>query len=114
MDGEDFLTILIVLFFVVIIGGGFIYSVVYAFTINYETIIIEDKWTKYKGQDAKYLVSSTDGQVFEITDSWTQWRFDSSNTYAKLKQNQTCSIKTQGFRFGFFSDYKNIIHANCK
>lgn len=91
-----------------------VYSWKQAFTTGTETIVIKEKWVKYKGTDAKYLVSSTNGQVFEITDSWVNWRWDSSNTYADLTAGETCLIKTQGFRFPFFSDYKNIIGVNCQ
>lgn len=94
----------------VIIAVGFIaYYVTYAFTTGYETITIKEKWVKYSGEDAKYLVSSEGGQVFQITDSVIKWRFDSSNLYADLDEGDTYNINTQGWRFAVFSDYKNIL-----
>lgn len=94
----------------VILGVGLVgYNVAYAFTTGYETITVDEKWVKYSGDDAKYLVSSDDGQVFEITDSWIKWRFDSSNLYANLDEGETYNINTQGWRLAFLSDYKNII-----
>jgi len=104
------LTVIVVVILVFVVG----YSIKYAFTEGHETITIQEKWVKYKGNDAKYLVSATDGQVFEITDSLVHTRWDSSNLYARLKVGEICKIKTQGFRFGFFSDYKNIIIAECE
>jgi len=89
------------------------YGLFYAFTEGYETITISEKWEKYQGADSKYLVSSEDGQVFQITDTIVKMRFDSSNLYARLKEGQNCRIKTQGWRFPLFSDYKNILEANC-
>jgi len=86
----------------------------YVFTSGNETITIEEKWVKYNGDDAKYLISSINGQVFQITDSLIHTRWDSSNAYAKLKEGQTCEIKTQGFRLGILSYYKNIIEVKCK
>jgi len=91
--------------------GSLSYNVIYAFSSGHETITIKEKWVKYSGDDAKYLISSEDGQVFQITDSILKWRFDSSNLYAYLEQGETYNIDTQGWRFGFLSSYKNIIRT---
>ena len=72
------------------------YGLIYATTEGTETITIEDKWVKQNGNYGKYLISSKDGQVFEITDSIWHMRFDSSNLYSELKDNQTCDIHFQG------------------
>ena len=89
------------------------YGLLYAFAEGSETITINEKWVKYSGDDAKYLVGSEDGQVFQITDTIIKLRFDSSNLYARIKEGQTCLIRTQGWRFPLFSDYKNILEADC-
>ncbi len=94
---------------ILIVGVG--YKLGYAFTSEEETITVEAKWDKRSGDKSKYLVSTTDGQVFQITDSFVNWRFDSSNLYARIKPGETYDIKTQGFRFGLLSDYKNIIEV---
>lgn len=105
---------IVVLIAILMIGGFAIYNIMYVFHSGEETIIIKDKWVKQNGDSGKYLVSSTNGQVFEITDSIVHKRFDSSNLYARLEAGQRCKIKTQGWRFGYLSDYKNIINAECK
>lgn len=107
------ITVLTGMLGVLIFATFIIYNVAYAFEQGSEQITIEDKWVKHKGSSAKYLVSSTDGQVFQITDSFIHTRFDSSNLYAKIKPGQTCTLTTQGFRFELLSDYKNIIEATC-
>jgi len=89
------------------------YGLMYALTTGTETITIKEKWVKYHEEDAKYLVSSTNGQVFQITDSIIKWRFDSSNLYSDIEEGDRCDIKTQGWRWGFFSDYKNILEVDC-
>ena len=91
-----------------------VYSLSYSLTMGEETITIKEKWVKYQGGGAKYLTSSENGQVFQITDSILKWRWDSSDLYASLEENQNCNIKTQGWRFSFFSDYKNILEAECR
>ena len=102
------------LFLIVILLLGIIgYSLGYALTTGKETITIKEKWRKSSGNDDKYLVSAEDGQVFQITDTIIKWRFNGSNLYADLDEGDVCSIKTQGWRFPLFSDYKNILEANC-
>lgn len=98
---------------ILLVIGLIAYTLGYAFTTGSETITIKEKWVKYHHDDAKYLVSSTNGQVFQITDTLIKWRWDSSDLYAYLESGQTCKIKTQGWRFPFFSDYKNILEAEC-
>lgn len=108
--GIVFLVLLIAfLIFIAFVG----YGLLYAFHEGFETITISEKWVKYSGDDANYLVSSEDGQVFQITDTLIKLRFNSSNLYAYIKAGQICDIKTQGWRFPLFSDYKNIITAYC-
>ena len=100
------------LFFLVLVAG-LCYMVGYAFSKGSTNIVVKEKWVKYHGNDAKYLVSSTDNEVFEITDSYVYMRFDSSDLYAKLSAGDKCLINYQGWRAPFFSDYKNIITAVC-
>jgi hypothetical protein len=100
---------------IIIISAIFIfltYGLVYAFSQGEETMVVKEKWVKYHGNDAKYLVSSND-EVYEISDSWIRWRWNSSDLYAYLQPGMTCEVEYQGFRFPFFSDYKNIIKAEC-
>ena len=113
--GQERLIVGVIILFMIILMIIVIgYYLGYALTIGEETITIKEKWVKYHGDDAKYLVSSTNGQVFQITDTIIKWRWDSSNLYADLDEGEICKIKTQGWRFPFFSDYKNILEADCK
>ena len=101
--------IIMTLLFVFFFG----YWLVYSNTFGEEVITVKEKWVKYHGDDAKYLVSSVDGQVFEISDNLIAWRWNSSDLYAYVMPGMNCSVRVQGWRFPFFSDYKNILEANC-
>lgn len=101
-------TILIALIIITLVIA---YPLLYALTSGEETITVKEKWVKYNGNNAKYLVSSTNDQVFQITDSFVRIRFDSSNLYASLDEGECYVVKTQGWRFSFLSDYKNIIEV---
>lgn len=109
MNKKGFLIGFIVVVIILLAVSTIVYNVAYAFASGTEEITVKEKWIKYKGDDAKYLVSSEDGQVFEVSDSWIKWRFDSSNLYANIDEGETYNIKTQGWRLAFLSDYKNIL-----
>lgn len=99
--------------FIIVAIFGLVYTVGYAFSGGNTHIVVKEKWVKYHDSDAKYLVSSVGGEVYEITDTWIYMRWNSSDLYAYLEPNMSCNIKYQGWRMGFFSDYKNIISADC-
>ena len=90
------------------------YGIAIKGSVEYEEITVEDKWVKYHGNDAKYLISSTTGEVYSIEDSCWFLSFDASNRYAQIKANETYNIKTIGWRVPILSWYNNIIEINHK
>lgn len=111
----QFDSIKIIVFFIIIAGIliYLIYNVAYVLSQGDDQLTVKEKWVKYQGRDAKYLVSSTAGEVYEISDSWIFWRWNSSDLYAYLEPGMNCKIHYQGFRFPFMSDYKNILKVEC-
>lgn len=76
---------------------------------------IEEKWIKgLKDEDQKYLVSTENGEVFQIKDSFWKWQFRSSDLYAQLKPGKCYDVYYHGWRLGFFSSYKNIHKIELK
>ena len=73
------------------------------------TITVDDKWTKYKAGQDKYLISDTDGNVYEIGDSALFLKFDASGRYAKIDTGKTYNVKIVGWRIPIISSYQNII-----
>lgn len=72
---------------------------------------------------SKYIVFTADAKTgeeraFENTDSFLEWKFDSSTLQARLKKAEkegtACDLKTYGWRIPFFSSYENIVYVNCK
>ena len=78
-------------------------------TEQQQVITIDEKWTKYHNNDAKYLVSDTDGNVYSIEDSVFFWKFDASNRYACIDDGETYQVTMVGWRKPFLSWYRNII-----
>lgn len=60
------------------------------------------------GQSCEYRVF-TDHGVFKVTDTFVYWRFNSSDTYASIKQGATYRFRVVGVRAGWMSSYENII-----
>ena len=84
------------------------YSVNYANTDGTETITVKTKWTKIIDGTEKYRITATDGQTFVVEDSLFHKQFESASLYANMNEGETYKIRTQGFRFGFLSDFKKI------
>lgn len=109
-DAEMILLSLVVLFVVLIIGF-FIFWGIYKsthharaqFTINKSERVCDGG----KGS-CKYLVY-TDSGVFEDTDSIINHKYNSSDLYNQLKNNHTYDCDVTGFRIPFWSEYQNII-----
>lgn len=60
--------------------------------------------------ESKYLVF-TDNEVFENTDCWWIFKWNSSDIYGKFLNGHTYRIKVYGYRVPIFSWYRNIVSA---
>lgn len=60
--------------------------------------------------NSKYLVF-TNNEVFENTDSWTFFKFNSSDVQNKFEPGKTYKIKVVGWRVPFLSMYRNVIEV---
>lgn len=90
------------------------YGAAYRMSDEQITIIVDEKQTKYHDNDEKYLVHSTNGEVFEITDSVLFFRWDSSDTYFELEEGETYQCTVAGWRVPFLSMYRNIISIDAE
>src|SRR3990167_9804398 len=87
----------------------FIISPIIAYSTDkwVEDIIVKTERVNYEN-DSKYLIFG-EKEVYENTDSLWYWKWNSSDFYKDLKVGQKYQLRVYGFRFGFFSWYKNII-----
>ena len=89
------------------------YPVAYRASSESATLVVQDKFIKRSGAgehaEDRYLVSTEDGRVFENTDSFVFFKWDSSNVYAKLRKGHRYRARTAGWRVPFFSMKENII-----
>lgn len=95
------------------LGGG---SALFAYgTVDevHFTITDKERVTKSDGSgevSGKYLVF-TNSETFEISDSLWHFRFDSSDLYGQLRQDQHYVGKVYGWRIPFLSTYRNLLEA---
>ena len=109
--------ILMVVFFVIILGLGVISSVVFSFNDTDYTIAVTDKERIYEGSgntsSSKYLVFGDDENgnsfVFENTDCFIRGKWNSSNIQGRLKEGNRYKVTVVGYRVSCFSMYQNII-----
>lgn len=70
----------------------------------------KERITTGSGDDikSKFLVYGED-EVFENTDSWLYFKFDSADVQNEIDLGETNKIKVAGWRVPFFSWYRNVI-----
>lgn len=76
------------------------------------TFTVQDKIVKATGSgnnsSQEYLIF-TDQGVFKDTDSLLNWKFNSSDVYGQLRKGHKYNCRVFGYRFGFTSDYPDIL-----
>ena len=70
-----------------------------------------DRVERTGGDNGKYLLWTTEGDVYKVADSWWNLHFSASDVYGKLKEGNTYTADTYGWRVPFFSVYPNIVDA---
>ena len=97
---------------VIVLVGLVSYPVAYksSETVISITVKGKDRITTGSGEDisSKYIISS-DKEVFENTDSWTYFKFNSTDLQNKIEEGKTYKVKVVGWRVPFLSMYRNII-----
>lgn len=86
----------------------------YKMSVDYVDIEVIDKEriveTTSETISSKYLIFSNK-EVFENTDSFIFFKFNSSSLQGKLQKGRKYRIKVVGWRIPFLSSYRNIITA---
>ena len=93
----------------IIVAIAAIYPIALHSSEHHQKITVAEKWVKYHGNDAKYLVSDIDGDVYSIEDSTWFLTWDASNRYALIEKGKTYNITVIGWRVPILSWYQNII-----
>ena len=96
------------LFFIISIA----YSIAYLSTTEIIEITIKDKEriTTGSGENisSKFIIYEQ-SEVFENTDAWLFFKFNSADVQNELTVGKTYKVKVVGWRIQFLSWYRNII-----
>ena len=73
----------------------------------------KERITVGKGEkiDSKFIIYSQK-EVFENTDSWLYFKFNSADYQNNFEVNKTYKVKVAGWRVPFLSMYRNIVSKN--
>jgi hypothetical protein len=64
-----------------------------------------------KDSSSYYLIYG-ENETYKLEDSTVKWQFRSSDIYGHLEIGKTYNLTVYGFRYGYTSDYRNIIGYN--
>jgi len=88
------------------------YPICYYMANEVVTITVNEKDRITTGQGetltGKFLIY-TENEVFENTDSWSYFKFNSTDVQNDLKVDSTYTVKVAGWRIPFMSSYRNIV-----
>lgn len=104
--------IIVLSFVVVILSVLFLITFPFIEKANEETIEIMVTEKSIKPDQSNGYLIFTENEVFEIEDDVAYWRWDSSDTYNKIKVGETYNCKVCGWRIPMLSTYRNIITAD--
>ncbi|WNL50756.1 hypothetical protein RPALISO_169 [Ruegeria phage RpAliso] len=86
-------------------------------TTDTVTVEVTDKYQKRNGDSDRYMVATRSNgavEVFENTDTFLRWKFDSANVQAEIMPGDTCTFKVNGWRIApILSWNRNILEATC-
>ena len=89
-----------------------IYPIAYISSEDNITITVKEteRITKGSGESitSLYLVFTED-EVFENTDTYLYWKFNSTDFHNYLEVGKTYNVKVVGWRVPFLSWYRNIV-----
>jgi hypothetical protein len=88
------------------------YPAAYYFSSETISITIKDKERITTGSgesiSSKFIIYS-ESEVFENTDSWLFFKFNSADYQNKLEVGKTYKVKVAGWRIPFLSTYRNVV-----
>jgi hypothetical protein len=102
---------IIVLVIIGLIVGG--WSIAWNSARQTQTCVVDSKQaTSKKDGGNQYLIFTENCGQLQVGDSFWNGKFNSTDTYAKIKEGHSYTFETVGWRNGFFSQYPNILEVD--
>jgi hypothetical protein len=101
-------------FFYALLGAVFLFGYPTAYYLSSDTVEItvkdKERITTGSGENisSKFIIYS-ENEVFENTDSWLFFKFNSADYQNKLEVGKTYKVKVAGWRVPFLSMYRNVV-----
>ena len=77
-----------------------------------ENIIIVNKYKYVSNGFTNFMIVDTNGEHYNVNNSYWFWKWDSIEDWHKLKIGHTIYAKCYGFRIPFLGCFPNIIDTN--
>ena len=106
MEIEKILLIIAIIVFVIL--PILIFGIIAYSTDEWVDVHVKEKERVAESDGGRYLIF-TDEEVFKNTDSIWYWKFNSSDFYGQIEEDQNYKFKVYGYRIPFLSWYRNII-----
>lgn len=98
-----------IIIFVILILISLLSTVVLYFATGFEkTIIVKEKYTRYRKGGSNYNIVDTDNNIYQIGNVWFKGDFNRADDYALLNEGDRIEVKGYGIRIPFLNMYKNI------
>ena len=78
---------------------------IYYYTQFEKTIIVKDKYLRYRKGGSSYHIVADNGDIYQIVNLWFKGDFDRAEDYTKLEIGKTYKVKGYGYRFGMLDSY---------
>lgn len=84
----------------------------FVFKDTVTSVVVTEKERVSSGDSSRFMVWTKD-EVFENTDSFWGWKFNSADIHGKMPVGEACDFEVTGWRVPFLSWNRNILSANC-
>ncbi len=102
----------IIALLVVIVSPFFFYRyILFSSAETVEDCVKKTERINNVNSDSKYLVFG-EKETYQNTDSIWRGKFDSSDMYGEIGEDECYEFKVQGWRIKYFSWYRNIYELN--
>lgn len=88
---------------------SFLLPIVLYFSTGFEkTIIIKEKYTRYRKNGSNYNIVDNNNNVYQIGNLWFKGDFNRAEDYALINEGDTLKVKGYGIRIPFLDMYQQI------
>jgi len=105
-------SLIVFIFFIVIIILKLIISVILFYSTKFEqNITIKHKYIRYRSRGSNYNIVDTNHNIYQIGNVWFKFDYNRAEDYERIEINKTYKVKGYGIRVPILDMYKTIYHT---